>query len=36
MLGGVKITDRTRDHAAEMLETGKKYESAKTALSKRA
>jgi DNA repair protein RecN (Recombination protein N) len=36
MLGGVKITDRTRDHAAEMLETGKKYESAKAALSKRA
>ncbi len=26
MLGGVKITDRTRDHAAEMLQIGADYE----------
>ena len=36
MLGGVKITERTRDHAAEMLETGKKLGSGKSAMSKRA
>ena len=36
MLGGVEITDRTREHAAEMLETGAKYESGKTVRSKRA
>ncbi len=36
MLGGIKITDRTRDHAAEMLEFGGNYESAKTTISKRA
>jgi len=36
MLGGVEITDRTRDHAAEMLEFGGNYESAKTTISKRA
>ena len=36
MLGGVKITERTRDHAAEMLETGAKHGSGKSAVSKRA
>jgi DNA repair protein RecN (Recombination protein N) len=36
MLGGVEITDRTRDHAAEMLETARNYQSDQAALSKRA
>lgn len=27
MLGGVEITDRTRDHAAEMLQTGSNYKT---------
>lgn len=36
MLGGVEITDRTRDHAAEMLRFGAKYRSGKTVMSKRA
>jgi DNA repair protein RecN (Recombination protein N) len=36
MLGGVEITDRTRDHAAEMLETARNYQSDQTAHSKRA
>jgi DNA repair protein RecN (Recombination protein N) len=36
MLGGVEITDRTRAHAAEMLEFGGNYESSKSAISKRA
>jgi DNA repair protein RecN (Recombination protein N) len=36
MLGGVEITDRTRDHAAEMLETARNYSSDQTALGKRA
>jgi len=34
MLGGVKITKRTRDHAAEMLENGNKNASEKTAIGK--
>ena len=36
MLGGVKITERTRDHAAERLETGEKHGSGKSAKRKRA
>jgi DNA repair protein RecN (Recombination protein N) len=36
MLGGIEITDRTRDHAAEMLEFGGNYESGKPTISKRA
>ena len=36
MLGGIEITDRTRDHAAEMLEFGGNYESEKPTISKRA
>jgi DNA repair protein RecN (Recombination protein N) len=36
MLGGIEITDRTRDHAAEMLEFGGNYESGKPTISKSA
>jgi DNA repair protein RecN (Recombination protein N) len=36
MLGGIEITDRTRDHATEMLEFGGNYESGKPTISKRA
>ena len=36
MLGGIEITDRTRAHAAEMLELGGNYESGKSIISKSA
>ncbi len=36
MLGGVEITDRTRDHATEMLQTGGSYKAGKETLSKQA
>lgn len=36
MLGGIEITDRTRDHAAEMLELGGSYDSGKATISKSA
>ena len=36
MLGGVEITDRTRDHATEMLQTGGSYKAGKETVSKQA
>jgi len=36
MLGGVDITDRTRAHAAEMLQTGDRYKSNVSNIGKRA
>jgi DNA repair protein RecN (Recombination protein N) len=36
MLGGVEITDRTRDHATEMLQTGGNYKAEKEDIGKRA
>ena len=36
MLGGVEITDRTRDHATEMLQTGGSYKAGNETVSKQA